>query len=262
MKIYIPTLGRINNQITYNGFPESWRKNTFFVVQQHEVTEFVNIYGKDKVIELPLDINNLPRTREYIYNVLGGNSRHLVFDDDLKIKKKYPNPLPTKPKWITEDLEEKEYDKILELIEGWMDEGYYYGGLMTSANIPDASRYPTRENHRLMTNFFFDGEKLPKDLMWDRVPMGEDLDMTLQLLSRGYKNLCSSKYVVFPKLPNSKGGCSTYRNLENHNDSQEILAKLWPKYVKVIDKINKDGLTKKHVTIQFKRLYKDCNSGG
>lgn len=256
MQIFIPTLGRIDNQITYNNFPESWKRLTKFVVQTQEYEDFVNIYGQEKIICLPDNIKVITSTRKYIYDILGSNIRHMVFDDDLKIRKKYPNPSGIGHKWITEDLEEKDYDDILKLINSWIDQGYYYGGLMTSANIPDMSpnRYPVRENHRLMTNFFFDGSKLPIDLEWERVPFGEDLDITLQLLSRGYKNICSSHYIVFPSPPNSKGGCSTYRNLENHNRSQEILAELWPKYVKVI---TKEGDARKRVTIQFKKVYKD-----
>lgn len=257
MQIYILTLGRLNKQITYNSIPESWKENTIFVVQPHEYKDFLDKYGNSKVICLPIEINNLPLTRKWVFENLGYNKRHLVLDDDLSFLKKYPNPNNISPKWLTETLTETDFDDILTLINSWMDEGYSYGGLMTTANIPDTNpkRYPIRTNHRLMTNFFFDGEKIPKDLIWNRVPFGEDIDITLQLLSKGFQNRCSSHYIVNPSKPNSNGGVSLYRSLEKHNNSQELLAKLWPKYVRIIDKPIKDGLIKKFVTIQFKKVY-------
>ena len=38
-KIYIPTLGRVDNQITYNALPDFLKKITYLVIQDHELTE-------------------------------------------------------------------------------------------------------------------------------------------------------------------------------------------------------------------------------
>lgn len=260
MKIFIPTLGRLHNQITYEGLPDSWKSITQFVVQPHEYQDFVNAYGSHKVVCLPPNINNLPLTREFIFNNLGHNCRHIVLDDDLKFKKKYPNP-NAPPKWITSSLTPEDFNSLLSLINHWIDSGYKFGGLLTTETVPDLSpsRYPYRINHRVMTNFFFDGPNLPHDLLWNRIPMGEDIDITLQLLSRGFSNIVSSHYIVQPSPPNSKGGCSSYRDLDKHNNSQLLLQQTWPQYIttkpKLVDHGPWKGLTKLNVTVQFKKAY-------
>ena len=40
-KIYIPTLGRHDNQITYNALPDKWKKLVIMVVQKKEEIEEV-----------------------------------------------------------------------------------------------------------------------------------------------------------------------------------------------------------------------------
>ena len=49
-KIYIPTLGRVDNQKTYNNLPEKWQKKTYLVVQDQEYDEYDKSY---KIIRLP-----------------------------------------------------------------------------------------------------------------------------------------------------------------------------------------------------------------
>ena len=39
-KLYIPTLGRVNNQKSYNGLPEKWKRKTYLVVQDQEYNEY------------------------------------------------------------------------------------------------------------------------------------------------------------------------------------------------------------------------------
>ena len=39
-KLFIPTLGRVNNQKTYNNLPEKWQKKTYLVVQDQEYDEY------------------------------------------------------------------------------------------------------------------------------------------------------------------------------------------------------------------------------
>ena len=36
MKIYIPTLGRVDNQITFDNLPDKHKEQVVFVVQEHE----------------------------------------------------------------------------------------------------------------------------------------------------------------------------------------------------------------------------------
>ena len=45
MKIYIPTLGRINNQKTLNNLPTKYQKMVTLVVQLQESKQMMDLYG-------------------------------------------------------------------------------------------------------------------------------------------------------------------------------------------------------------------------
>ena len=56
MKIVIPTLGRMDNQITYNNLPQKWKNQTIFVVQQQEGDAMQERYPNNEVIVLFVEL--------------------------------------------------------------------------------------------------------------------------------------------------------------------------------------------------------------
>ena len=254
--IIIPTLGRMDKQITYNNLPKKYQEKVTFVVQAHEFEEMRERYGS-AVVGLPDNITRIAPTREWIFNTYR-ESRHMVFDDDLDFVVKEPNP-GEGTKWLSRRFTEQDFDDAFNLMSSWMDEGIAYGGLLPAWVIPDVRQWPTRECQRIMTNVFYDGPKIPADIEWNRVAAAEDFDVNLQLLTRGFKNRISAKYMVTCSETNAEGGCSTWRTLEVHNDAQRKLAELWPDFVKVREKEVPNGPWKGKIklatTIQPKKAY-------
>lgn len=254
--IVIPTLGRIQKQITYNALHEKYRDRVTFIVQPHEYEEMNELYY-GKVLALPENIKRIAATREWIFNKFK-DTRHAVFDDDLDFIVKEPNT-GEGSKWLSRKFTEQDFDDAFKLIESWMDEGISVGAFLPAWVIPDVNQWPIRENQRMMTNWFFDGPKIPKDLEWCRVEAAEDFDVNLQLLTRGFKNRISAKYMVTCSETNAEGGCSTWRTLEVHNEAQRKLAELWPNFVKVKEKEVTSGPWKGKIklatTIQHKKAY-------
>ena len=88
-KIFIPTVNRVDNQITYNNLPLELRKKVTMVVQEWER----NKYQYDcEYLVLPPEINLkdyycLPKTRKLIYEA-GKNIKYAVIDDDLIFKRR------------------------------------------------------------------------------------------------------------------------------------------------------------------------------
>jgi len=177
--IVIPTLGRTHKQITYNNLPERYQNQTLFTVQPHEYDEMHAIYG-DKVLRLPAEINKIAGTREWIFNEFK-NTRHMVFDDDLEFVVKEPNP-GEGTKWLSRRFTDQDFDDAFDLVNSWMDEGISFGGFLPAWVIPDVKQWPIRENQRMMTNWFFDGPKIPQDLEWCRVEAAEDFDIKVVVL--------------------------------------------------------------------------------
>jgi hypothetical protein len=254
--IIIPTLGRMDKQITYNNLPKKYQDITKFVVQAHEFEEMDSRY-LGKVLCLPKEINRIAPTREWIFNKFK-DCDHMVFDDDLDFVVKEPNE-GGETKWKSRKFTEQDFDDAFNLMNAWIDEGIAYGGLLPAWVIPDVKQWPVRENQRIMTNVFYSGKKIPRDIQWNRVVAAEDFDVNLQLLSRGFKNRISAKYMVTCSETNAAGGCSTWRTLEVHNEAQRRLAELWPDFIAVREKKVTSGPWKGQIklatTIQHKKAY-------
>ena len=162
--IIIPTLGRCDKQITYNNLPNKYQDITKFVVQQHEFDIMNNKYP-GKVLCLPENIKSIAPTREWIFNNFN-DTIFWVFDDDLDFVFKRPNK-EEGSKWITRSMNELDFDIIFnEYIDHSIEIGYHYGALSTTWIIPEEKHYPTRENYRIMTNVFYNGPEIPRDLEW------------------------------------------------------------------------------------------------
>ena len=262
----IPTLGRVHRQFTYNSLPEKYKERTYFTVQDHEYDEMREIYG-DKVLRLPKEIKRIAPTREWIFNEFK-DYRHMVFDDDLRPTVKEPNENITEEspnKWLTRYFTEQDFDDAFALLESWMDQGYAFGGLQAAWIVPDLRQWPWRENVRMMTNWFFDGPRIPRDLEWCRVDSGEDFDVNLQLLTRGFKNIVSTKYVMRCEATQAKGGCSEWRDLDLHNECQLELKEMWPDFISVKEKEITNGPWTGHkklnLHIMHKKAYESSQRG-
>jgi hypothetical protein len=254
--IIIPTLGRMDKQTTYNSLPAKYKSMTFFVVQHHEYDD-MNTRYPGKVLSLPHHINRIAPTREWIFDKFKEYD-FMVFDDDLDFVVKEPNP-GEGTKWLSRKFTDRDFDDAFGLLNSWIDEGIYYGGFLPAWVIPDVTQWPVRENQRIMTNVYYSASKIPRDIQWSRVAAAEDFDVNLQLLTRGFKNRISAKYMVTCSETNAAGGCSTWRTLEVHNEAQRKLAELWPNFITVREKTVPSGPWKGQIklatTIQHKKAY-------
>ena len=77
--IYIPTLGRSHNQITFDNMTSNAQQITKLVVQPKEK----HLYGNYPIIVLPNNDIGITETRKFIWKH-GKESRYFVMDDDLK----------------------------------------------------------------------------------------------------------------------------------------------------------------------------------
>tara|TARA_Y100000310_G_scaffold249723_1_gene255802 strand:- start:918 stop:1754 length:837 start_codon:yes stop_codon:yes gene_type:complete len=256
IKIVIPTLERINNQITYNNLPLKYKKNVYFIVREHERKEITKKYKEAIVLTLPKNVEKgIGPTREWIMNFFK-NDKIFVCDDDLTFLKREINQ---NKKLITNKMLDNDFDDLFNLILQKMNEGFVHGGLGNTISPPSIKYYPLNINARIMTNVFYNCPKLPKNINYSRCHPSEDFDANLQLLKKGFKNILFTNYII-SEIPYKTGGCETYRTLDVHNDAQKLLKKLHPNFVKLKEKEVKKGkwkgLKKISVMIYWKKAYK------
>ena len=83
--IYIPTLGRANNQITFDNMPPKVQEITSLVIQPKEKDDYPNY----PTLVLPDSDIGITETRRWIM-MNSVDIKYGVFDDDLKFIRRTP----------------------------------------------------------------------------------------------------------------------------------------------------------------------------
>ena len=78
-KIYIPTVGRIDKQITWNNLPEKWKEKTVLVVDAIDSDKY-----DMPIITIPDGMKGIASIREWIVKQ-SQEEKICMFDDDLDL---------------------------------------------------------------------------------------------------------------------------------------------------------------------------------
>ena len=237
LKIFIPTLGRVQKQSTYNRLPDVLKKKTFIVCPTEEVYAHEDL-GRQVIA---CDKIGIGPTRDYIVDWAANKDiKYIVMlDDDVVLQRRRHDFRITNVKTEEEYLAAFEWlGKTLEIVAhcGWGTRflGYATQGKETS---PGRMMYCLAYDVDVVKKL---GASFSKGAPWDGTM--EDFYMTLQLLQAGYPNVVSLEWRASPGPSNAKGGCSTWRTTKCQNESAERLARLYPNLVTVRHKKNWDGM--------------------
>tara|TARA_B100000282_G_scaffold239671_1_gene182402 strand:- start:313 stop:1107 length:795 start_codon:yes stop_codon:yes gene_type:complete len=248
-KIYIPTLGRSHNQITFDNMTPSVKQITRLVVQPKEQ----HLYSNYPIIVLPENDIGITATRKFIWHYAKGQ-RYFVMDDDVKMACRKPWHNGDKTKRI---MTQKDWDICLSTTNTWMDDGISWGGFRTGGLPPTTKEYI--DNSGTAEVFFFDGNQLPNvdDLDWE-LSTAEDISLSLQLLSKGYRNRVWDRFVYLSDFVGTEGGCLDMgRNLKMINDNHAKLIKKFPDYVSYNGEKEMMGGIFNKIKVQYKKAYLD-----
>jgi len=255
-RIYIPTLGRITNQITYNGLPDQWKKITYLVVQPHEYEEAKSLYPN--VLCLPPEIKGIANTRKWIVEQ-GKGSYYVMMDDDMYFLKRNVNRQTKKKiegKPSKEPFTSQDYDDMLgEMATRWFTEGVTVGGLTFYGMFP--KDFDEKDHGIIIQCFLINGHTLPIERLDWSVPYGEDHHFVLQVLKMKLKTRITDKY-LFKSKEWAEGGCQDQgRTAETDKLAHEMLIEKHPGIVEWT------GRTRKHskghiqgiIRINWKKCY-------
>ena len=245
-RIYIPTIYRPDDQITFNGLPESLQEKTTLVVQEWERES----YSIDcDYLVLPKYINTedylcLAKTRDFIHQQ-GRNQKYVMVDDDIIIKRrnaKYTTGISdmekSKRTATGEDILE-----MFELFSDWLDETDVAVCGPSLVENPPGNRF-FRSNTSVTSMVFCDGSKLSpilEDLPTKAVRYGEDVLFILSLLSRGIGNrvsevFCIENHSLKGKLPDTVWKNAEYQNVWRDH---KIIEDMFPDFFKIL--LDEDG---------------------
>lgn len=202
-KIFIPTVNRVDNQITYNGLSKSLKKKVVMVVQAWERPKYN--YDCDYFVlpDIPeyhfSDYFCCSRTKAAIYDA-AKDMKYCVFDDDITFYKrnsKYVGEASDMEKSRMQIFDD-DLNRMFDMFDSWLDESEVtVCGCSQIQNPPSGVKF--RNNASLTSALWINGKDfknvLPElDLI--SVRCGEDVAFLLSLLTRGYGNRVSDEYAI------------------------------------------------------------------
>ncbi len=249
MNIYIPSLGRVSTQTTLLGLPPDVREKVTLVVPPYEYPMYFEMWGDTCLIEKP-EVSGIGSVRQWC--VEQSPEKVLMLDDDLTFFTRRKDE-PTKFQNSTdEDIKTWLHD-----FESMLD-GYAHMSLAPREGANrDTNQY--RWNIRMLRVLAYRSELL-RDLgiRFDRLPVMEDFDVSLQLLRAGFPSCTLNEWCQNQYGSGTKGGCSTYRTLEVQAQGANGLYRNHPDFVTVVEKTTKTawgGATRKDVRVAWKKAY-------
>jgi hypothetical protein len=251
MLIAIPSKARAEQaNHTYDNLPASLQKDAMFFVPADDVpaykARFPNVYG--------LSVDGIGKTRQAILDYCSRRkiTKVCMLDDDLRFfDRRVDDPMKF------EKADSGSIHKLFKYVDRLLG-AYAHVGISAregANHCTDALMLNTRMLRVLA--YRVDMLKNLK-IRYDRLPVMEDFDVTLQLLRKGLPNAVINNWVQDQGTSNAPGGCSTYRTKDVQAAGAHGLKKLHSDYVAVVEKETKGawgGGKRTDVRIAWKKAY-------
>jgi len=240
-RIFIPTVNRVNDQITLGQIPKSLKNKVTLVVQSWERKKYK--YDVDYLV-LPKHINLddylcLSKSRKIIYEE-GKNLKYCVLDDDLIFKRRNQKRfgLPSNMEKSSRICNEEDMVEMFNLYSNWLSQPNitFCGGCRFSI-IPQTKEY--LDNKPIFSQLFLNGsdifDKL-NEFPLTEVRYDEDVLFILSLFSKGFGSRESQTFgfdniSLKGKIEETVWKDSEFRNV--WRDHRKI-EKLFPQYYNVL----------------------------
>lgn len=256
-KIYIPTLGRLNKQVTLKSLrvSEDLLKRVVLVVIPGEFDDHEFEYSHEcEVLECPEEIKGICATRQWI---IENSFEDVVFmlDDDMGFFRRHPDSMKLYK------CDEWDLDEMFEQLYGW---------LTLHPDTPVVGLSARQGNNNVKFNYVsatrqmnFHGIHVPQftglGLRMDGMPVMEDFHMLLTMLTKGYANKVLYDFCWNQTGSGAEGGCSLYRDNELQATCAHRLKEDFQEFVTIVEKQSKTAWkgmeTRTDVRIQWKKAY-------
>lgn len=260
MRIYIPSLGRPHKQITWNELQgvRGLKKSDVVVVVGHEDVDAYTNPGNNGMTFLvpPPSIKGIGKVRQWLLEYHAKHStdqRMVMMDDDLTFSTRRTDD-PTKAVPATKE----DIARMLKSMAGML-KYMLHGSIIAREGANRVADHGVLYNTRLLRVLGYRAADVLKlGVKFDRLPVMEDFDVTLQLLRLGKENFSICEWWQNQAGSGLEGGCSTYRDMEMQKVGALGLKKLHPDFVTVVEKTTKGawgGGTRTDVKIAWKKAF-------
>lgn len=257
MRIIIPTYRRTDRQFTLRCVPDSMLSDTHLIVDRQDAKELANhpLVGKGRcnIVVHPTKIKTIAQKRAWIIRRFDG--KILMLDDDLRFARReyYNDSPPYQFRALT--CGKKDVLWAFKQVDKMLDDFVHVGIGARQGNNGLQNIRVWNQNYRMMYALGYRTEVLRRECKLGRIEHREDMDMTLQLLTKGFENRVLIDVVV-DQIYNSRGGASSERSVEASNADAELLASWFPDFVKVVQKNYSISVPRKEVVCAWKKAAK------
>jgi len=234
MQVFIPTLGRIANQLTWDGLPPSVRAVTQLVCPEREALAH-RARGRN-VMPCPDEIKGIGATRQWIME--NATARVVVMSDDDHVF--YKRSRDTDDTKLTA-CGPADMEHLFSLFPLLVPQHFHQVGLSPRA-LNNNKQLPCELGGRQFNFYAMDREKFRElNLSFAQAELMEDFTVLFGFYAAGCPNILVTNYCWNQSASNAPGGCSGYRNAAMQERAAKALGGKWPDYVDVIKKSAKWG---------------------
>lgn len=231
MMIYIPSRARaaqVNH--TFDHLPPG---QAVMVVSKEDAPDYIRRFGKGAV--LVTSKTGIGPVRQWIMNhaTKGGVGKVCMMDDDLRFFVRRTDEPEKLIKATTPQV-----SKMLSALDKELTK-YAHASVAAREGANRDTRPRLYDTRMLRVLAYNVGAFNALGVKYDRCPVMEDFDVTLQLLEAGFSNVVLNDYAQDQGTSNAPGGCSTYRTADVQTAGANRLKELHPDFVTVVTKETK-----------------------
>lgn len=228
--LYVPTYRRTQRPLTLQAIPREWRERTVIVCPPDEAVFYLKNFRGATITSVQEKLTpNIAAKRAWIFE----NTPHekiMMLDDDLNFF------VRANPKTLQlSKAEPWQMISVFEIMEAMLDQ-FAHGGISQrymNQNFPEPWRYTCKVTHACAYRV----SAVRKHCQLGRVKMFEDLDYTLQLFYAGLDNAVLNWAATNDPLGfNAPGGESEKRKVSDIDKGADIMAKLHPGIVRIVER--------------------------
>lgn len=254
-EIVIPSAGRPGKVRSFSVLPPEARAITRIAVPAQEMRRYRIYHEDNELLAVPESVKGIAATRQWLTERCRARFLMQISDDVTFFRRVEPRSVKLRAVAPT-DLSE-----MLVAIHGYVVE-YGHAGISFRGGNNHVDEEVKLAGARMCDVYIHDTHLLGAlGIRWDRQPVMEDLDVTLQLLRRGYANPVLYEWCWNQNSSNLAGGCSTYRNAELQMEGALALEYHHPRYVSAREKKAKNwkgfGDSRWDVTVQWEKAFRE-----
>jgi len=247
MRIYIPTRGRLDKQITLRSIPDSLRPITWLMCREDEADALRDRYGVNVATVPARPKYRIAQKRQAImvHAARDGVERVLMLDDDFVFLKKglKKDPAAKTPYSMYNQTGDDFFDMVADVAEALRDYAVVTCAERNRCHtyVPDKKgrAYNTRVNGFIACR---PSIILNEGFRWDELDIMEDFNMMLNLYRAGYESAVLCDWIWGQRgVSGAAGGCSTYRDQAVQAKAVNALKALHEDFVRVVEKETKGG---------------------